>query len=85
VFAGLTSVCDGAIALSATGPAPLGLHSTGNPAFVAPGSLLGVPTLSLPLLEAGGLPLGLQVLGFEQADASAVGLARWIDETLAPA
>ncbi len=85
VFAGLKSVCDGAIALPATGAAPLGLHSTGNPVFVAPGSLLGVPALSLPLLQADGLPLGLQILGFEQADASAVGLARWIDETLARA
>ncbi len=35
--------------------------------------------------QAEGLPLGLQVLGFEQADASAVGLARWIDEILTPA
>ncbi|HUK60007.1 MAG TPA: amidase [Stellaceae bacterium] len=83
VFAGLKAVCDGAIALSATGPAPVGLHSTGNPIFVAPGSLLGVPTLSLPLFAVGELPLGLQVLGFEQADASVVGLARWIDEALA--
>jgi len=82
VYAGLKSVCEGVIALPATGAAPLGLHSTGNPVFVAPGSLLGVPALSLPLLSAGGLPLGLQLLGFEQADASAVAIARWIDETL---
>jgi Asp-tRNA(Asn)/Glu-tRNA(Gln) amidotransferase A subunit family amidase len=85
VFARLRAVCDGALSLSATGPAPLGLGSTGNPVFVAPGSLLGVPALSLPLLWADGLPLGLQILGFEQADASAVALARFIDETLKPA
>jgi Asp-tRNA(Asn)/Glu-tRNA(Gln) amidotransferase A subunit family amidase len=34
-----------------------------------PGSLIGVPTLSLPLLSVEGLPLGLQVISFSGADA----------------
>jgi hypothetical protein len=45
-------------ALSATGAAPVGLNSTGNPVFAAPGSMLGVPALSLPVLHDEGLPLG---------------------------
>jgi Asp-tRNA(Asn)/Glu-tRNA(Gln) amidotransferase A subunit family amidase len=81
VFAGLKAVCDGAIALTATGPAPVGLASTGNPVFVAPGSLLGVPAISLPLFSCEGLPLGLQLLGFEKEDAALVGCARWLDES----
>ena len=44
-------------------PAPIGLETTGNPIFVAPGSMLGAPGVSLPVLDDDGLPLGLQVLG----------------------
>jgi Asp-tRNA(Asn)/Glu-tRNA(Gln) amidotransferase A subunit family amidase len=50
-------------------PAPVGLGSTGNPIFNVPASLVGIPALSLPLLSAGGLPLGLQVMGFVGEDA----------------
>jgi Asp-tRNA(Asn)/Glu-tRNA(Gln) amidotransferase A subunit family amidase len=82
VYAGLKPVCDGCITLTALGAAPVGLGSTGNPIFVVPGSLLGVPALSLPLLEDDGLPLGLQVLGYEQEDAVAFAMARWINEAL---
>ena len=39
--------------------APVGLESTGNPIFVVPGSMLGAPVVSLPVLDDGGLPLGL--------------------------
>ena len=56
--------------LTAPGAAPIGLGSTGDPAFVIPGSMLGVPAISLPLLEDDGLPLGLQLLGFADADAA---------------
>jgi Asp-tRNA(Asn)/Glu-tRNA(Gln) amidotransferase A subunit family amidase len=82
VYARLKSLCAGIITLSAPGPAPMGLGSTGDPIFVVPGSQLGVPAVSLPLLRSDGLPLGLQVMGFEQEDAAAVSLARWVDETL---
>jgi Asp-tRNA(Asn)/Glu-tRNA(Gln) amidotransferase A subunit family amidase len=82
-YARLAASCDACITLTATGPAPVGLGSTGNPIFVAPGSLLGVPALSLPLFEVDGLPLGLQVLGFEQQDAGAFAVALWIDGALA--
>lgn len=78
-FARLAALCDGCITLSAPGPAPIGLHSTGDPVFVIPSSMLGVPALSLPLLKTDDLPLGFQVLGFERRDADAVALAAWID------
>jgi Asp-tRNA(Asn)/Glu-tRNA(Gln) amidotransferase A subunit family amidase len=61
---------DACITLSAPGAAPIGLGSTGNPVFVVPGSMLGVPALSLPVLNDGGLPLGLQLFGFADRDAS---------------
>src|SRR5260370_35394466 len=61
---------DACITLSAPGAAPIGLGSTGDPVFAAAGSMLGVPALSLPVLDDGGLPLGLQLLGFAHRDAS---------------
>jgi Asp-tRNA(Asn)/Glu-tRNA(Gln) amidotransferase A subunit family amidase len=44
--------------------------------------LLGVPAVSLPLLSDEGLPLGLQVIGFEQQDASLIGVAAWLRDVL---
>ena len=75
LYAKLAEGADGCIALSATGPAPVGLLSTGDPSFAVPGSLLGVPALSLPLLSEGGLPVGVQLLGFEQQDAALFAMA----------
>jgi Asp-tRNA(Asn)/Glu-tRNA(Gln) amidotransferase A subunit family amidase len=59
-----------------TGAAPDGLETTGNPIFVVPGSTLGAPG------EDGGLPLGLQVLGFPQGNADVFAVARWIGDAL---
>jgi Asp-tRNA(Asn)/Glu-tRNA(Gln) amidotransferase A subunit family amidase len=74
-FAELAAIADGAVTLSAPGAAPVGLGWTGDPIFVVSGSLLGVPAVSLPLLEDDGLPLGLQVLGFAQRDADLIATA----------
>jgi Asp-tRNA(Asn)/Glu-tRNA(Gln) amidotransferase A subunit family amidase len=82
LYAGLASGADGCIALSATGAAPVGLLSTGDPSFAVPGSLLGVPALSLPLLSEGGLPVGVQLLGFEQKDAALFAMAGAIEQIL---
>jgi Asp-tRNA(Asn)/Glu-tRNA(Gln) amidotransferase A subunit family amidase len=73
------------VTLAATGPALLGLGSTGNPVFAVPGSILGVPTVSLPVLSATGLPLGLQMAGFEGGDASLFAGAAWLSDLLAAA
>jgi len=61
---------DACLTLAAPGAAPAGLGSTGDPAFVVPGSMLGVPAVSLPALNDGGLPLGLQLVGFADSDAA---------------
>ncbi len=81
-YAALAQDCDAALTLSATGPAPLGLESTGDPIFVVAGSCLGVPAISLPLLEVEGLPLGLQLLGFLDADAGLIAMATWARDLL---
>jgi Asp-tRNA(Asn)/Glu-tRNA(Gln) amidotransferase A subunit family amidase len=73
---------DACITLSATGAAPVGLNSTGNPVFAAPGSMLGVPAISLPVLDDGGLPLGLQLLGYAHRDARLFATAAAVLEVL---
>ena len=40
-----------------------------------PTSLLGVPSLSLPVFEDDGLPLGLQLVGFTDRDADVFSVA----------
>ncbi len=70
VYQTLAGEFDACLTLSAPGAAPVGLSSTGDAAFVIPGSMLGVPAISLPVLQDGGLPLGLQLLGFANADAA---------------
>jgi Asp-tRNA(Asn)/Glu-tRNA(Gln) amidotransferase A subunit family amidase len=82
LWAGLAASCDAVVTLSAPGAAPLGLHSTGDPGFAVAASLLGVPAVSLPLLRAEGLPLGLQIIGFEQRDADLFGAIAGIEALL---
>ncbi len=69
-YQALAAEFDACLTLSAPGAAPVGLGWTGDAAFVVPGSMLGVPALSLPVLQDEGLPLGLQLLGFADADAA---------------
>jgi Asp-tRNA(Asn)/Glu-tRNA(Gln) amidotransferase A subunit family amidase len=61
---------DACITLAAPGAAPVGLGSTGDPTFAAPASMLGVPAITLPVLQDDGLPLGLQLLGCADCDAA---------------
>ncbi len=70
LYAGLAGEFDACLTLTATGAAPVGLGSTGNPIFVVPASLLGIPAISLPVLSDGGLPVGLQLMGFADQDAA---------------
>jgi Asp-tRNA(Asn)/Glu-tRNA(Gln) amidotransferase A subunit family amidase len=71
----LAAEFDACITLTAPGAAPVGLGSTGDPIFVVPGSMLGVPAITLPVLQDGGLPLGLQLLGFTDRDAALFSIA----------
>ena len=80
LHARLLAHADCAISLTAPGAAPVGLGSTGNPIFVVPGSLLGVPVVTLPKLADGGLPLGLQLIGYRGRDADLFALAAAIEQ-----
>jgi len=69
LYADLMTDCDACVSLSAPAAAPLGLNSTGDPNCTVHACLLGIPAISLPVLQDEGLPLGLQVAGFVNGDA----------------
>jgi len=57
---------------AATGPAPLGFASTGNPRMNAPWTALGTPAITIPMPVATGLPLGLQLTANHGQDARVI-------------
>ncbi|MEX6509025.1 amidase [Jiella sp. M17.18] len=79
-YASLLESADAVITLAATGAAPAGLESTGDPGFNIPASVLGVPALSLPVLSDGHMPLGLQLMGRVDDDADLFAIAGWTME-----
>jgi Asp-tRNA(Asn)/Glu-tRNA(Gln) amidotransferase A subunit family amidase len=52
---------------AATGPAPAGFATTGDPAMNAPWTALGTPAISVPM-PVSGLPLGLQLTAAPGSD-----------------
>jgi Asp-tRNA(Asn)/Glu-tRNA(Gln) amidotransferase A subunit family amidase len=61
------------------GTAPEGLASTGDPLMCTLWTFLGMPALSLPLLQGdNGLPLGVQLVGRRGDDARLLRTARWL-------
>jgi Asp-tRNA(Asn)/Glu-tRNA(Gln) amidotransferase A subunit family amidase len=69
---------DAILTPAAPGPAPHGLTSTGSAMFNALWTYLGMPCISLPLLEAEGLPVGVQLTCGRGADAELLRAADWL-------
>lgn len=71
------------ISPGATGPAPRGLASTGDPVMSVPWTQAGLPTLTLPSGTATGrLPLGLQLAGRYGADEALLAWGPALEEVL---
>jgi Asp-tRNA(Asn)/Glu-tRNA(Gln) amidotransferase A subunit family amidase len=71
---------DAWIAPSATGPAPSGLASTGDPVMNLPWTQAGFPAVTLPAgRNPAGLPFGLQMIGDRNADESVLAWAQAIE------
>jgi Asp-tRNA(Asn)/Glu-tRNA(Gln) amidotransferase A subunit family amidase len=74
---------DALLTPSATGVAPIGLATTGDPVFCSLWTLCGLPALSVPLMSgANGLPLGAQLVGARHGDGRLLRTARWLVDTL---
>lgn len=71
---------DAILTPAAPGPALKGLAGTGSPIFNALWTYLGMPCISLPLLEARGLPLGVQLVAARGEDGSLLRVANWLME-----
>jgi len=68
----------------ATGEAPKGLGSTGDPSFCALGSFLGIPAINIPAGKSKqGLPLGAQLMGNYKADGVLLSAAKFLEGSLA--
>lgn len=73
---------DAIITPASAGPAPKGLESTGDPTFNAMWTYLGVPCVTVPLLDIDGLPLGVQLVSSRHDDGRLLRNARWLVEHL---
>ena len=69
---------------SAPGVAPpKALATTGDPRYNRLWTLMGNPCVNVPVLKAGGLPIGVQVIARFGNDAGALAVARFIEDALA--
>ncbi len=67
---------------AALGPAPKDHGTTGSPVFCAFWTYLGVPAVTLPLLETDGMPMGIQLVGPRRDDGRLLRSARWLVQHL---
>jgi Asp-tRNA(Asn)/Glu-tRNA(Gln) amidotransferase A subunit family amidase len=71
---------DAILTAPALGTAPKGLGSTGDPVLCSVWTLLGMPAITLPLMQGeNGLPLGVQLVGRKGYDARLLRTARWLE------
>ena len=79
----LFGAADVVLAPSATGEAPAGITSTGDPVFNRPWQLLACPVVHLPYRKGEtGLPLGISVIARPGDDARLLAAAAWIEAKL---
>ncbi len=94
IHAQVGPMADGAILLSAPGPAPLwpgdrpgeplAPRPTGTPACNFGTSMLFAPATTVPMMGVGGLPVGVQIMGCPREDAATTAVARWLLESVSP-
>ena len=82
-LAALLDGFDGVLTPSASGVPPPGLYFTGDPLFCRVETLIGAPSVSVPLAwTAERLPAGLQLIGAPSSDARTLACAEWLLERL---
>ena len=74
---------DAILTPSASGEAPKGLKSTGNPIFCTIWTFCGMPCISLPLLQGNnGLPIGVQLISSLFDDERLFRNASWLTKKI---
>ncbi len=80
---GVFAEVDALLMAVAPGPAPKGLHSTGDASLQSPWSCLGYPALTVSGgLSPDGLPLGLQFVGRPRQDYELCQVGAWCEAAL---
>ena len=70
---------DAILTPAARGEAPAGLDATGDPIFCSLWTFVGLPAVSLPLLQGStSLPIGVQMIGARNGDPRLLRNARWL-------
>jgi Asp-tRNA(Asn)/Glu-tRNA(Gln) amidotransferase A subunit family amidase len=71
---------DGFVTLAHIGPGQLGRPLVGTPWYNDASSAIGAPAFGLPMLRVfpSGLPLGVQLVGFEGEDEELAAIAHWL-------
>lgn len=74
---------DAVLSPAAPGPAPLGIHATGDPRMNLLWTYVGMPTITLPAaLDRTRLPLGIQLTGLYGTDSELLAVARRVEREL---
>ena len=79
LFGAAAECGDAFVTLCSQGPAPVGMP-VGDPVFSDVSSNTLSPAYALPLLEVGGMPLGVQLIGLPHHDYELARQARWLSE-----
>lgn len=75
---------DALLTPAVAGEAPIGLESTGSPAFCTLWTFCGMPAVTLPILNGpAGMPLGVQLVGRRGDDGKLLRTARWLMDKVA--
>ena len=70
---------DAILTPAATGEAPMGLETTGDPIFCTLWTLCGLPAITLPILQGShDMPMGAQLVAAKGDDARLLRTARWL-------
>ncbi|MDN3028096.1 amidase [Streptomyces sp. S.PB5] len=82
-LAGLLDTHDVVLGPAAPGVAPIGLTATGDPVLSRPWQALGLPAITVPgLRDAGGLPLGIQVVGRANGEEDLLASACFVESVI---
>ena len=70
---------DAIITPSAIGEAPMGLEATGDPVFCSTWTYLGLPAITVPLMQGENkMPIGVQIVSTHGDDARLLRNAQWL-------